>query len=208
MESHMKNINLYFNKLLQAGTIRDVSFLCLIVIFVFNSLPVSIMGNESIVHYFFAEKSTKIIHSVKHCLNPYQPCEVELNSNSRLSVTMPALVSIADTFDVSAKITGLDVEQVTVTFMGIDHSHGLLPQTMEEIQPQSFHVKGKLSYCGYRNMDWIAMVTVYTEQTTYKASFSFKSIDTRVDEVQIDQKTRTYPYSENIVTKHHMQDMQ
>lgn len=179
MENRMNNTNISLKSIIQPGTKRDLLFLGLMVVFVFNSMPVTIMGNEDPAHYFFAERDTKVINSVSNCLSPYQPCTVELDENSRLSVEMPALVSIADTFDVSAKITGVEVEQVTVAFNGVTHSHGLLPQTMKEVKPNDFQVKGHLSFCGYKKMDWLALVTVYTERTVYEASFTFKSVDSR-----------------------------
>lgn len=188
MESRMNNANISLKSFIQPGTTRDLSFLGLMVIFVFSSMPVTIMGSESAAEYFFAERDTKIIKSINNCLSPHQPCTVDLDENSHLSVMMPALVSIADDFDVSAKITGVAAERVTVTFNGVTHSHGLLPQTMKETKPNDFRVKGHLSFCGYKKMDWLALVTVYTERTVYKASFSFKSLDSRVVETQIEQK--------------------
>lgn len=191
MENRMKNFNTFMNSITQPGTARDLSFLGVIMVFVFSSMPVTIMGNENAAQYFFAERNTKLIRSVDSCLSPYKPCVVDLDENSRLSVMMPTLVSIADDFDVSAKITGIKAERVTVTFKGVTHSHGLLPQTMREVKPQEFQIKGQLSYCGYKKMDWLAVVTVYTERTIYEASFTFKSIDSRVDEAQTEQKTLT-----------------
>ena len=187
MESRMNNANISLKSFIQPGTTRDLSFLGLVVIFVFSSMPVTIMGSESPAEYFFAERNTKVIQSVRNCLNPHQPCTVDLEENSHLSVMMPALVSIADDFDVSAKIKGVAAERVTVTFNGVTHSHGLLPQTMKETKPNDFRVKGHLSFCGYKKMDWLALVTVYTERTVYEASFSFESVDSRVDEVKIEQ---------------------
>jgi len=173
---------------MQPGAERDLSFLMLIVIFVLNTMPVSIMGDENIAHYFFAERNTKVIHTVEFCLSEYKPCEVELNANTHLSVMMPAQVSIADAFDISAKITGAEVDRVTVTFQGVEHSHGLLPQAMTQIKPHHFQAKGKLSYCGYKEMAWLALVTVYTERTIYETSFSFKSVDSRIGAAQIENK--------------------
>lgn len=187
----MKSASMFLNNIILPGTARDLSFLGLIVIFVFVSMPVTIMGDENAAQYFFAERSTKTIHSVASCLSPYKPCVVDLDENSRLSVMMPTLVSIADAFDVTAIITGVEVERVTVTFKGVGHSHGLLPQTMQEVKPHHFQVKGKLSYCGYKKMDWLALVTVYTERKIYEASFTFKSVDSRVDEMQIDAPSPT-----------------
>ena len=177
MENRMKNLNILISSFMQPGTARDLLFLSLIVVFVFSNMPVTIMGKDNAAEYFFADKNTKVIHSITSCLSLHQPCTVELDENSRLSVEMPALVSVADTFDVSAKITGVEVEQVTVRFNGVTHSHGLLPQTMKEVEPNNFHVKGRLSFCGYKKMDWLALVTVYTERTVYEASFTFKSVD-------------------------------
>ena len=187
MENRMNNANISLKSIIQPGTQRDLLFLGLMVIFVFNSMPVTIMGNENAAEYFFADRNTKVIHSVSNCLSPYQPCTVELDENSRLSVTMPALVSVADDFDVSAKITGVEAEQVTVTFKGVTHSHGLLPQTMKETKPNDFQVNGFLSFCGYKKMDWLAWVSVYTERTIYEVSFSFESVDSRVDVALIDR---------------------
>lgn len=186
----MNNFNTLINKVMQKSTGRDLSFLALIVIFVFSSLPVTIMGNEDIAHYFFTERTTKTISTVDFCLSANHPCQVELNQNSQLNVTMPALVSISDAFDVTAKISGsgANVERVTITFKGVGHSHGLLPQTMEEVSPHVFKVKGKLSYCGYKKMNWLALVTVYTERTVYETSFTFKSVDSRVDELTMSRQ--------------------
>ena len=191
MEALMNNANKLLNSIIQPGTARDLSFLGLIMVFVFISMPVTIMGDENAAEYFFVERGTKTIHSVASCLSPYKPCVVDLNENSRLSVMMPTLVSIADAFDVSATVTGVEVERVTVTFKGVGHSHGLLPQTMQEVTPHHFEVKGQLSYCGYKKMDWIALVTVYTERKIYEASFTFKSVDSRVDEVLPDASNLT-----------------
>lgn len=181
MEDRMKNSMLYFKKLLQHSTERDLVFLLLIVFFVSNTMPISIMGDEDFAHYFFSERNTKVIKTVEYCLSEYRPCEVELNANSRLSVTMPAQVLISEAFDVSATVTGPGVERITVNFIGVDHSHGLLPQAMSEIKSGHYHAKGSLSYCGYQKMDWRALVTVYTERTIYETSFTFKSVDSRVD---------------------------
>ena len=50
---------------------------------------------------------------------------------------------------------------------------------MIEVEPNNYQVKGVLSFCGYKKMDWLALVTVYTERTVYEASFTFKSVDPR-----------------------------
>lgn len=178
----MKNLNILISGFMQPGTARDLLFLSLIVVFVFSNMPVTIMGKDNAAEYFFADKNTKVIRSITSCLSLHQPCTVELDENSHLSVMMPTLVSIADDFDVSAIITGVEVEQVTVGFTGVTHSHGLLPQTMKEIKHNNFQVKGHLSFCGYKKMDWLALVTVYTERTIYEATFGFKSVDLRVKE--------------------------
>ncbi|MFC1749246.1 hypothetical protein ACFL2V_10615, partial [Pseudomonadota bacterium] len=104
----MNKYDILFNRVMQPGTTRDLLFLALMMLFVSNSMPVTIMGNENAAEYFFSEKSTKVIRSVNNCLNPYQPCTVKLDENTHLSVMMPALVSITDPFDVSAKITGVE----------------------------------------------------------------------------------------------------
>jgi len=175
----MNNANMFLNSITQPGKARDLLFLALIIIFVFSTMPVTIMGKENAAEYFFSERNTKEIRSISNCVNSSQPCTVELDENSHLSVTMPALVSIADAFDVTAKIDGVEVEQVTIAFTGVTHSHGLLPQTMIEVEPNHYQVKGVLSFCGYKKMDWVALVTVYTERTVYEASFTFKSVDQR-----------------------------
>ncbi len=184
----MNHSSTLINNIVKKSTARDFSFLAFIVIFVFSTMPVTIMGNEDVAHYFFAERGTKTISTVEFCLSANNPCQVELNENSHLNVTMPALVSISDPFDVTAKVSGPGVKRVTVTFKGVGHSHGLLPQTMVETSPQVFKVKGKLSYCGYKKMDWLALVTVYTERTIYETSFTFKSVDSRVDEAKREQE--------------------
>lgn len=180
METRMKKIYALINGKMTPSTVKDLSLLAVCMVFVFSTMPVTIMGDENVAQYFFAERNIKSIQSVNNCLSPYQPCTVELDTGRYLSVTMPTLVSITDHFDVSAQIKGVKAERVTVTFKGVGHSHGLLPQTMLETKTNDFQVKGILSYCGYKKMNWLAYVTVFTERTTYEATFNFESVDSRV----------------------------
>ena len=80
------------------------------------------MGKENAAEYFLSERNTKEIRSVSNCVNSSHPCTVELDENSQLSVMMPAVVSVTDSFDVTAKIEGVKVEQVTIKFKGVTHS--------------------------------------------------------------------------------------
>lgn len=182
MESSMKYVNNWLNQAKQSSTFRELSFLVLVVVFVVNSLPVSVMGNENIAHYFFAERATKILATKTDCFDTSSPCEVKLTETSQLQLIMPAQVAISDGFEVLAQINGVKVERVSVLFKGVDHSHGLLPQAMREVSPQNFQVEGLLNYCGYKRMAWLALVTVYTERTIYETSFAFESIDAKYSE--------------------------
>jgi hypothetical protein len=159
----------------------DLILLSIIISFVLASLPVSVMGDESLMHYLFSKRNTVKLIANENCLTWNAPCEVELNDNIRLNLMMPAEVEVTEYFKVSAHVTGVEVERMSVVFKGVEHPHGLLPQPMRKIQPQDFQVKGMLSICGYKKMHWQAFVTVYTERTVYETAFAFTSVDNSRD---------------------------
>ncbi len=156
---------------------KDLAGVVVVVLLVFISLPVSVVGDESLVSYFLSDRKTQIVSVDNDCLAMGSPCVVRLSDSSELTVTMAAEVNVMEAFDVLADVEGLKAEQIIVRFEGLDHSHGLLPQSMRQINPQSFDVEGLLSYCGYPKMNWVAVISVYTERIIYEASFRFVSFD-------------------------------
>jgi len=158
---------------------KDVAAVVVVILIVFLSLPVSVVGDESLVDYFFSDRKTVVVTVDNSCVALGLPCVVRLNDASELTVTMPAQVNILESFDVLASMAGVGAERMTIRFEGLDHSHGLLPQSMRQLKPQSFDVEGLLSYCGYPRMDWVAVVSVYTDRIIYEAAFQFESFDAR-----------------------------
>ena len=158
-------------------TIIDFSLLSFIVTFVVVSLPVSVMGDESLAHYLFSKRNTVTLHAPELCLSASSSCSVQLNDKVSLNLSMPAEVEVTSYFDVKARVTGMDVERMSVVFKGVEHPHGLLPQPMHKVNAHNFQLKGMLSVCGYKKMHWQTFVTVYTERTIYQAVFDFSSID-------------------------------
>ncbi len=165
----------------QAEAGKDLLYLTVVVFFVYASMPVSTMEGEGLIDYFFGQKKVEEVYGHADCLDIYTGCFIALTDHSHLTVKMPAQVSITEPFDVSVGLNGVRAERVTITFEGVDHSHGLLPQVMNEVTAQSFKAEGMLSYCGYKKMDWQALVTVHTDRTIYKAYFPFQSIDLSAD---------------------------
>lgn len=161
--------------------LKDMLLLGLIFFAVSISLPVSTMGYQSSYDYFFSNKDVQVIEVDDDCLISSSSCTILLGQKGEMTVNMPVKVSSTEAFSIVSYFSGKNIDGVSVLFKGIEHGHGLRKLLMLKVSPHEFKVKAQLGYCGSGVMHWVAMFEVHSDQTIYKVSLPFSSIDPKAD---------------------------
>ena len=157
--------------------IKKLSGFFFILFFVYLSLPVTAMGGKSIFYNIFTQKETNFYNADISCLEENNACFLEFQNGINTSVAMPAQVSSIYPFDITVSFENENVDSITVTFEGVEHSHGLRPLLLDKINSHKFQAEGLLGYCGFGKMNWIGRITATTDQNIYEISLPFQSVD-------------------------------
>jgi len=130
-------------------------------------------------YWYEYSQESKISRSitVTHCQINKSECVVDIGKNRVLKLSISPLgIPQTQPLLIEVFLQGVEAEEVSVNFEGVEINHHLLPYTLTKQSKNHFKGKGFISLCSLRKMNWLANIIVNSDDETLKVSFPFETV--------------------------------
>jgi len=128
-----------------------------------------------VYQYFFQEIITHHI-KVNECQISESSCSVSIDENRSLTIDiLPRGIIPAKIMEINVHLKGIDADEVTINFEGIEINHNLPSYHFDEIDDGHFNTKGLITLCTLRSMHWWANLVIFSGNESWKVSFPFET---------------------------------
>ncbi|ALE52876.1 hypothetical protein SP60_06480 [Candidatus Thioglobus autotrophicus] len=122
------------------------------------------------------ERSVTHDVQVSKCQISKSICMVGLDGDKSIEFSItPQGIPTTQALSLSVLTHGLDADEISVNFEGIEIDHHLPPYLLNKIDDEKYIGKGFLSLCVLDTMHWLAHVKIQEGQTIWRISFPFET---------------------------------
>ena len=111
---------------------------------------------------------------VSKCQISESICIVSLDSDKSIEFDItPRSIPTTQALALSLLTHGLNVDEASVSFEGIEIDHHLPPYTLNKVETGKYVGKGFISLCVLDTMHWLAHVSIQEGDVVWRISFPF-----------------------------------